>query len=62
MLAKVASQVEDGQALIDGIVAGHPIGRLGQPNEVAGLVSYIASDEAAFATGAEFVLDGGMIL
>ena len=62
MLDKVAAQVDDPKALLDGFVAGHPIGRLGQPNEVAALIAYIASDEAAFATGAEFVLDGGLTL
>jgi glucose 1-dehydrogenase len=38
-----------------------PLGRPGKPEEVAGLVAWLASDEAAYATGATFVLDGGMI-
>ncbi len=37
----------------------HPLGRLGQREEVAGLVLYLASDEASFITGSEFVIDGG---
>ncbi|TNE35831.1 MAG: glucose 1-dehydrogenase [Alphaproteobacteria bacterium] len=37
----------------------HPIGRLGQPEEIAAMVLYLASDESAFVTGAEFVIDGG---
>lgn len=36
-----------------------PVGRLGQPNEVAGLVAYLASDEAGFVTGANFSINGG---
>lgn len=36
-----------------------PLGRMGHPGEVADLVLYLASDESSFATGAEFVLDGG---
>ncbi|OXM85588.1 SDR family NAD(P)-dependent oxidoreductase [Paenibacillus rigui] len=36
-----------------------PIGRFGTVEEVAGLVVYLASDEASFSTGAEFVIDGG---
>lgn len=36
-----------------------PMGRLGQPEEVASIVTYLASDEASFVTGAEFVVDGG---
>ena len=36
-----------------------PMKRLGRAEEVAGLICYLASDEAAFITGAEFVIDGG---
>ncbi len=39
--------------------ARQPIGRLGQPEEVASMVRYLASDEAAFITGAHFNIDGG---
>jgi len=37
----------------------HPAGRLGEPEEVASLVAYLASDEAAFLTGAGYLIDGG---
>ncbi len=36
-----------------------PIPRLGRPEEIASLVVFLASDEASFATGAEYVMDGG---
>lgn len=36
-----------------------PLGRLGEPVEVAGLVAYLASDEAAFITGANIAINGG---
>jgi acetoacetyl-CoA reductase len=36
-----------------------PIGRLGKPEEVAGLCAYLASDEAAFVTGANIAINGG---
>jgi NAD(P)-dependent dehydrogenase (short-subunit alcohol dehydrogenase family) len=39
--------------------ARQPIGRLGQPNEIASMVRYLASDEAAFITGSLFNIDGG---
>ena len=39
--------------------AMQPIRRLGQPEDVAGLALYLASDEAAFVTGQVFVVDGG---
>jgi acetoacetyl-CoA reductase len=36
-----------------------PVGRLGEPDEVAALVSYLSSDEAAFLTGANIAINGG---
>ena len=36
-----------------------PVGRLGKPEEIAGLVAYLASDEAAFVTGANISINGG---
>ena len=39
--------------------ARQPIGRLGRPEEVASMVRYLASDEAAFVTGSLFAIDGG---
>jgi NAD(P)-dependent dehydrogenase (short-subunit alcohol dehydrogenase family) len=39
--------------------ARQPIGRLGRPEEIASMVRYLASDEAAFITGALFNIDGG---
>ena len=41
------------------IIAGIPVNRLGNPEEVAALVDFIASEEAAFATGADFSMNGG---
>ena len=41
-------------------VAKHPIGRFAEPEEVAGAVVFLASDESAYMTGAVLALDGGM--
>ncbi|CAB3799021.1 Acetoacetyl-CoA reductase [Paraburkholderia caffeinitolerans] len=37
-----------------------PLGRLGRPEEVASLIAYLCSDDGAFATGANFAVNGGM--
>ena len=39
-----------------------PIGRMGRPDEVAGLIAYLCSDEAAFVTGSAYDIDGGVTL
>ncbi len=41
------------------LVARQPIGRLGTPEDVAGLVHYLCSDEASFMTGSVITIDGG---
>jgi glucose 1-dehydrogenase len=38
-----------------------PLGRMGKPEEIAGLAVYLASDSAAYITGSTFVIDGGMM-
>jgi NAD(P)-dependent dehydrogenase (short-subunit alcohol dehydrogenase family) len=43
------------KALIDPV----PLGRLGTPDDLAGIVLFLASDEAAWTTGQSFVIDGG---
>lgn len=48
------------QAVLDGL-GGIPIGRAAEPEEVADLIAYLASDRAAAIHGAEFVIDGGTI-
>jgi len=47
------------RAALDAITATLPMPRLGQPQEIAALVAFLASDEASFCTGSEFLADGG---
>jgi len=46
-------------AVLEGISAGIPLGRMGLPEEVAEAVVYLASDASAFAVGQDLILDGG---
>ena len=45
----------------DGLEAMHPVGRLGQPAEIAAAVLYLCSDEARFTTGTSLKVDGGWL-
>jgi 3-oxoacyl-[acyl-carrier protein] reductase len=45
-----------------GILAGTPLGRLGEPEDVAGAVAFLCSPEAAFITGAVLSVDGGLAM
>ncbi len=58
-MQKVA--VEDNQANYDATVALIPMKRFGDPLDIANMNLFLASDEAAYITGSEFVVDGGMI-
>jgi 3-oxoacyl-[acyl-carrier protein] reductase len=51
---------KDFDALMRDTVTSIPMGRLGKPEEVGDLVTFLASDRASFLTGASVVLDGGM--
>lgn len=62
IIDKVLAQSDNPEALYASFVKTHPIGRLGKPEEIAAIAVYLASDESAFATGAEFRIDGGSTL
>jgi len=47
--------------MFDKLSKTQPIGRMGTPDEIAALVAYLCSDEAAFVTGSNFPIDGGFV-
>lgn len=57
----IATELAEGmqEAHGDGIVKAIPLGRMGEPDEVAGLAVYLASDDAKWITGKNFRIDGG---
>lgn len=52
---------EDGNAFQERIVGNIPMGRMGEPRDIANGVLYLASDESSYVTGSELVIDGGYI-
>jgi len=52
--------IERDPGLVDRLKALYPLGRLGEPDDIANAALFLASDEASFVTGAVFVIDGGI--
>lgn len=50
-----------GLEYVAGMEKSHPIGRLGEPREVAQAILFLASDDASFITGAILPVDGGYL-
>jgi len=60
----IATDMTDalGEAVTDGVKQQISLGRLGQPEEVASVVRYLASEDASYITGQTIVVDGGLAL
>jgi len=61
LTAGVLSKAADPEVVRRERIAVHPIGRLGQPDDIASLAVYLASDESSWVTGAVFPVDGGYL-
>jgi NAD(P)-dependent dehydrogenase (short-subunit alcohol dehydrogenase family) len=65
-LLEMAARVFDGpdadvEAVIKRFGEAHLLGRVGEPEEVAEMVAFLASDRAAFSTGGDYLVDGGLM-
>lgn len=49
------------EEVIERFGAGHPLGRVGTPEEVAELAAFLASEKSAFCTGGDYLVDGGLL-
>ncbi len=60
LVEELASRSEEGvDAFREKLAKKHPVGHVGQPEDIAYGILYLASDEAKFVTGSELVIDGG---
>lgn len=61
LTAAVLRKAPDPEAMRRERISVHPIGRLGKPEDIAGMAVYLASDESSWVTGAVFPVDGGYL-
>jgi len=59
MVEQMLAEARQPEKMLEAMKTMIPLGRLGTPEELAVMAVYLASDEARFVTGAEFVFDGG---
>ena len=62
MLEDYIATLPDPDAALAGLANQSVVGRIGEVEDIANMILYLASDESSFMTGSEMVVDGGMIL
>ena len=61
LTAHLVEHAADARSFLHERTAAHPIGRLGRPEDIAGLAVYLASEESSWVTGAIMPVDGGYV-
>lgn len=61
IITPINQSLLENKSELDPLLANIPLGRMGTSDEVAGLVAWLASDEAAYVTGSTYVIDGGLM-
>ncbi len=61
IITPINKSLLDDHAKLDPLLRNIPLGRMGTSEEVAGLVSFLASEDAAYITGSTYVIDGGLM-
>ncbi len=62
MLRYAAGLAPNPESVLEGCRRAHPLGRIGQPIDVARAIAFLASDWASFVTGSALAVDGGMLV
>ena len=57
----INTKMMENKTQLNALLANIPLGRMGSPEDVAGLALFLASDDGAYCTGSTFIIDGGLI-